>query len=77
MQVRSADGKSTRELVGDPTRWHYYPDFSNDGQWLAFSVSPAHHQGEDWDLAIAAPDGSKYHRLTTGPGNDRLPDWKP
>lgn len=77
LQVRSADGGPARELVGDPKRWHYYPDFSKDGAWLAFSVSPAHHQGEDWDLAIAAPDGSKYHRLTTGPGNDRLPDWKP
>ena len=77
LQVRGADGGGARELVGDPKRWHYYPDFSRDGAWLAFAVSPAHHEGEDWDLAIAAPDGSKYHRLTTGPGNDRLPDWKP
>ena len=77
LQVRGADGGGARELVGDPKRWHYYPDFSRDGAWLAFAVSPAHHEGEDWDLAVAAPDGSKYHRLTTGPGNDRLPDWKP
>lgn len=77
LQIRGADGNGVRELVGDPKRWHYYPDFSKDGAWLAFSVSPAHHEDEDWDLAISAPDGSKYHRLTTGPGNDRLPDWKP
>jgi TolB protein len=77
LQIRAADGSGARELVGEANRWHYYPDYSKDGAWLAFSVSPAHHQGEDWDLAIAAPDGSKYHRLTTGPGNDRLPDWKP
>ncbi len=34
---------------------------------------------KDWDLAIistAAPDSS-FQRLTAGPGNDRLPDWKP
>ena len=60
-----------------PKRWHYYPEWSPDGRWIAFSVSPEHHQGEDWDLAIVAPDGSGYQRLTTGPGNDRLPDWKP
>jgi TolB protein len=77
LQVRNPDSGGARELVPDPRRWHYYPDWSKDGAWLAFSVSPAHHEGEDWDLAIAAPDGSKYHRLTTGPGNDRLPDWKP
>ena len=77
LQIRGADGNGARELTGDPKRWHYYPDFSTDGAWLAFAVSPAHHEGQDWDLAIAAPDGSKYHRLTTGPGNDRLPDWKP
>ena len=70
-------GEQSRELRPDPKRWHYYPDWSNDGRLIAFSVSPAHHEGEDWDLAIAAPDGSRYQRLTTGPGNDRLPDWKP
>jgi len=77
LQVRNADGSGTREIAPDAKRWHYYPDWSKDGSLLAFSVSPAHHQGEDWDLAIAAPDGSRYQRLTTGPGNDRLPDWKP
>jgi TolB protein len=77
LQVRNADGSGARELKPDPQRWHYYPDWSKDGAWLAFSVSPAHHEGEDWDLAVMAADGSKYQRLTTGPGNDRLPDWKP
>ena len=77
LQVRNADGSGTREIAPDAKRWHYYPDWSKDGSLLAFSVSPAHHQGEDWDLAIAAPDGSRYQRLTAGPGNDRLPDWKP
>ena len=44
---------------------------------LAFSVSPAHHEGEDWDLAVMNADGGGYRKLTTGPGNDRVPDWKP
>ncbi len=31
-----------------------------------------------WDLAVMTADGSQpLHKLTTGPGNDRLPDWKP
>lgn len=77
LQIRTPTGEQSRELRPDPKRWHYYPDWSPDGRLIAFSVSPEHHQGEDWDLAIAAPDGSRYQRLTTGPGNDRLPDWKP
>jgi hypothetical protein len=41
-------------------------------------VSPAHHAGEDWDLAtIDATRQSPLQKLTTGAGNDRLPDWKP
>jgi Tol biopolymer transport system component len=77
LQIRTPAGEQSRELRPDPKRWHYYPDWSKDGKWIALSVSPQHHQGEDWDLAIVAPDGSGYRRLTTGPGNDRLPDWKP
>jgi TolB protein len=77
LQVRNADGSGARTVAPDSKRWHYYPDWSKDGNWIAFSVSPQHHQGEDWDLAVAAPDGSRYQRLTTGAGNDRLPDWKP
>jgi hypothetical protein len=42
------------------------------------SVSPEHHEGEDWDLAIVDPSRtSPPRRLTSGGGNDRLPDWKP
>lgn len=58
--------------------WSYYPARSPDGRHLALSVSPEHHDGEDWDLAIidpAAPEG--FRRLTRGAGNDRVPDWKP
>lgn len=78
LQIRNADGSGAREIAADPKRWNYYPDWSRDGKLLAFSVSPQHHQGEDWDLAIVTVDGSRpVQRLTTGPGNDRLPDWRP
>lgn len=65
-------------LLRDKKFWSYYPNWSKDGRQLAFSVSPEHHEGEDWDLALL--DTSKpgeYVRLTMGLGNDRLPDWKP
>ena len=78
IQIRNADGGGAREVATDPKLWTYYPDWSSDAKWIALSVSPQHHEGEDWDLAIVPADGSApLRKLTTGPGNDRLPDWKP
>jgi TolB protein len=62
----------------NPSLWSYYPRVSPDGQWLAMSLSPEHHEGENWDLAlVSTTDPSRRVALTTGAGNDRLPDWKP
>lgn len=61
-----------------PTLWSYYPRASPDGQWLVISLSPEHHEGEDWDLAlVSTSDPSRRVHLTEGPGNDRLAHWKP
>lgn len=77
IQIRNADGSAAHEIAAG-NLWTYYPDWSKDGKWIALSVSPQHHEGEDWDLAVIAADGSRpLQKLTTGPGNDRLPDWKP
>jgi Tol biopolymer transport system component len=71
-------GAAAQSLVKDAKLWSYYPDWSPDGRQVAFSVSPAHHDGEDWDLALVdASQPGKFVKLTTGAGNDRLPDWKP
>jgi Tol biopolymer transport system component len=71
-------GGAKQALVKDAKLWSYYPDWSPDGRQVAFSVSPEHHEGEDWDLALMdASQPGKFVKLTTGAGNDRLPDWKP
>ena len=78
IQIVSSFGESPEPIVGDPGRWHYYPDWSPDNRLLAVSTSPEHHEGEDWDLAIVDPSRARpIRRLTAGAGNDRLPDWKP
>ena len=38
----------------DASLWSYYPRVSPDGQWLALSLSPEHHEGENWDLALVS-----------------------
>jgi TolB protein len=78
IQTISSFGTTPQPIAGQPARWHYYPDWSPDNQLIALSVSPEHFDGQDWDLAIADPSRAMpLQRLTTGAGNDRLPDWKP
>jgi TolB protein len=78
IQIVSSFGDRPEPVVGDASRWHYYPDWSPDSRLLAVSMSPEHHHGENWDLAIVDPSRAMpVQRLTTGSGNDRLPDWKP
>jgi Tol biopolymer transport system component len=77
LEIRDMRTDATRMLVSDDTLWSYYPDFSRDGRHVAFSLSPAHREGEDWDLALVRTDEpGRIIRLTSGPGNDRLPDWR-
>lgn len=67
-----------RVVQKDQRLWSYYPDYSPDGRYLAFSVSPEHHEGEDWDLALMdLQRPGEFSRLTHGRGNDRYPDWRP
>ena len=76
--LRDLATNTRQPFVAHPKLWSYYPDWSSNGQFVAFSVSPAHHKGEDWDLAITAVvRPHQFMRLTHGAGNDRLPDWKP
>lgn len=78
IQTINSFGESPEPIPGEARRWHYYPDWSPDNQLLAIATSPEHHEGEDWDLAILDPTRAlPVRRLTTGAGNDRLPDWKP
>jgi TolB protein len=78
IQTINSFGEAPEPIPGEAGRWHYYPDWSPDNRWLAIATSPEHHEGENWDLAILDPTrAAPVRRLTTGAGNDRLPDWKP
>ena len=76
-RLEAARETGTRVVLQDAKLWSYYPDYSPDGRYLAFSVSPEHHQGEDWDLAVMDLQTGRWSRLTSGRGNDRYPDWRP
>jgi Tol biopolymer transport system component len=77
-RIEAVRESGLRVLLEDKTLWSYYPDYSPDGRLVAFSVSPRHHEGEDWDLALMdLQKPGQFVKLTTGRGNDRVPDWRP
>ncbi|MGD9904502.1 MAG: TolB family protein, partial [Vicinamibacterales bacterium] len=75
--VRNVADGASRRVPTPRDLWSYYPEWSPDDSKLAFSVSPEHHEGENWDLAVVDLASGQWSRLTDGAGNDRLPDWKP
>lgn len=76
IEVRDGARLAQSRVLKADGLWSYYPDFSPDGERIAFSVSPTHHEGENWDLAVVDLKSGAWTRLTQGAGNDRLPDWK-
>lgn len=68
---------ATERVFADATLWTYDPAWSPDDSRLVVTVSREHDRGADWDLAVIDLSASRQlTRLTRGPGNDRLPDWK-
>jgi Tol biopolymer transport system component len=68
---------ATQRAFADATLWSYDPAWSPDGSHLVIVVSREHDRGADWDLAVIDLSASgRVTRLTRGPGNDRLPDWR-
>lgn len=76
IQIRRGSDLAPAKVLTAGGLWSYYPAWSPDATRLAFSVSPEHHEGENWDLAVVHVETGQWTRLTQGPGNDRLPDWK-
>lgn len=76
LEVRDGPALVSSKTLAAAGLWSYYPAWSPDQTRLVFSVSPAHHEGENWDLATIDIATGAWTRLTEGAGNDRLPDWK-
>ena len=77
LRIHDVASGTSRPVPTPRDLWSYYPEWSPDDTMLAFSVSPAHHEGENWDLAVIDLKTGAWARLTEGAGNDRLPDWTP
>ncbi len=58
----STDGGHPERLGDGLTNQEYNPEWSPDGNWLAFIGQ----QNDQWDVYLAAPDGGNPHRMTFG-----------
>jgi TolB protein len=64
------------KLPTRPNAHNYDPSFSPDGLALAFA-STIDREPEQWDLYLVDINGRNLRTLTSGPSNDRFPDWRP
>ncbi|MBN1658793.1 MAG: protein kinase [Anaerolineae bacterium] len=69
--LMSADGAAPRQVVAGTTESN--AEASPDGQHIAFMS----RRDGDWEVYIAAADGSNLVRVTDYAGNDGLPTWSP
>jgi TolB protein len=74
LAIIQTDGKGLRSLLED-VFYPSSPEWSPDGQWIAFIGSPAH--GADPQLYLVRPDGSELTQLTFTDGFKNSLSWAP
>jgi dipeptidyl aminopeptidase/acylaminoacyl peptidase len=74
--VMRADGSEPRRLTDNPAP-DSSPDWSPDGQRIAFASGRNFPAGESNELYSIRPDGSCLTWLTNGTAQSYLPDWEP
>jgi Tol biopolymer transport system component len=67
------DGSDAQQLTSNPRRTSFVPDWSPDGEMIAFDI-----RGEsEAQINVMNADGSGLTQLTTGPGFHVTPGWSP
>ena len=73
--VVNPDGSGLQQLTHDPTARNIRPDWSPDGQKIAFQSRLDDPTNDD--IYVMNGDGSDVTRLTTNPAIDAAPAWSP
>jgi Tol biopolymer transport system component len=78
--VMSAAGESDSGAVTRPLthrqdhRWDRYPDWSPDGNWIAFAAADLEGNSDIW---LVSADGKVEERVTRDAATDTEPSWSP
>jgi Tol biopolymer transport system component len=71
--VINADGTGLERLTHDPSQRNIRPDWSPNGQKIAFSST----RDGNTEIYVMNADGSDQTRLTFNPADDGAPAWSP
>ena len=69
MEVMTIATGEIQTFFAHPKLWSYYPAWSPRAALIAFSISPEHHKGEDWDsCALRFREAGSVRLPDPGPG---------
>ena len=70
------DGSNALKFTDDETQYHYFPDWTDDGQYLLYAQGPEHYSG-NWEIMMRPVNGGPAVALTSHPAMDQFPRWFP
>lgn len=74
--IMNADGSNPRALT-DTNIDEYSPEWSPDGQWIAFTAGVGNDSMGTFDLWIMRPDGGQRQVLNKASGTEMELEWRP
>lgn len=73
----ASDGSDVQQLTSDPNHFSVLPDWSPDGQRIAFTRAVIVGGSLATQIYVMNADGSALAKLTRGPGVHAAPSWSP
>lgn len=74
--LMNADGRDRRNLTDNNPYWAFYPTWSADGKWIAFSSGEGKFTS-NWEIYVIEIATGKIRRLTANRFLDWQLDWSP